>query len=198
RRQQSGGIVERRLPQRPEANGAAAIGGGILNFKALRNRGEFLLRLLQSHSGLQARVSFDPARAAVFEFVAAGLEDILHRNRHPEVHAPADEGAVKALGRNADNGVHDTVEALCFADNLAVAMEPVLPKLRADHGDWMRALALIFSWQEAAAEDGVYSDGVKIIRRYDAAGGALGAIADAERGTANLADEGGFAKRAAA
>src|SRR6266705_1135639 len=33
---------------------------------------------------------------------------------------------------------------------------------------------------EAAAENGMDSDGVKIIRRYDASGGDLGAIADAE------------------
>src|ERR1700747_3773240 len=69
-----------------------------------------------------SRIGFNPAHAAIFELISAGLEDVLHRNRHPEVHAPADKSAVKALGCNADDGVHDTVKALRFADDLRIAM----------------------------------------------------------------------------
>src|SRR5256885_15007200 len=93
-----------------------------------------------------------PARAAIFELVAAGLEDVLHGGGHPEVHAPADEGAVKAFAGDADDGVHDAVEALRLAHNLRIAAEAPLPQLVADHGDGMRALPLVFAGKEAAAE----------------------------------------------
>src|SRR6185437_2687316 len=84
---------------------------------------------------------------------------------------------------------------VCSSD--LIAIEAVLPKLVADHDHGMRALALIFARQKAAAEDRVYADGVKVIGRDDAASGALGAIADAERSAGNLADEGRFAERTA-
>ena len=92
--------------------------------------------------------------------------------------------------------MHDTVEALCFADNLAIAMEVPLPKLIGDHRDGMRTLSLIFVGQKAATEDRVDADGVKVIGRDNTASGALGAIPDAERNAGNLADEGRFAERA--
>src|SRR5256885_3049290 len=137
-----------------------------------------------------------PARAAIFELVAAGLEDVLHGGGHPEVHAPADEGAVEALGGDADDGVHDAVKALRLADDLRIATEATLPELITDHRDRMRALTCVLLWKKPAAENRVHSDGIKIIRGDDAAGGALGAIADAERGAGNFADEDRFAERA--
>src|ERR1043166_1486282 len=76
-------------------------------------------------------------------------------------------------------------------------MEAPLPKLIADDHYGMRALALILSGQEAAAERRGYADGGEIVGGDDATGGALGAIANAERGASNLADEGAFAQRAA-
>ena len=53
----------------------------------------------------------------------------------------------------------------------------------------MRALTCIFLWKKSAAENRVHSDGIKIIRGYNAADGALGTLADAERGAGNFADE---------
>src|SRR5213078_1961742 len=116
---------------------------------------------------------------------------------HPEVHAPADEGAVKAFAGDADDGVHDAVEALRLAHNLRIAAEAPLPQLVADHGDGMRALPLIFAGKEAAAEHGRNADGVEVVGGNDAAGGALGPIADAECGAGDFADEERLAEGAA-
>ncbi len=159
--------------------------------------GEFLLSLGEGDAGLEARVGFDPARAAIFELVAAGLEDVLHGGGHPEVHAPADEGAVKAFGGDADDGVHDAVEALRLADDLRIAAEAPLPQLVTDDGDGMRALPLVFAGKEAAAEHRGNADGVEVVGRDDAAGGALGTIADAERGAGDFTDEERLAEGAA-
>src|SRR5258708_21365736 len=59
----------------------------------------------------------------------------------------------------------------------------------ADHRHGMRALSLVFSGEEAAAEHGGNADGVEVVGGDDAAGGALGAIAHAERGAGDFADE---------
>src|SRR5580704_7809836 len=180
--QKGAGVVEGRLPQRPESNGPAAISGGILGLEAAGDCGEFLLSLGEGYAGLEACVGFDPARAAIFKLVAAGLEDVLHGSGHPEVHAPTDEGAVKAFGGDADDGVHYAVEALRLADDLRITAEAPLPELVADYGDGMRALPLVFAGKEAATKHGGNADGVEVVGGDDAAGGALGTIADAERG----------------
>src|SRR6266478_1917071 len=61
----------------------------------------------------------------------------------------------------------------------------------------MRALSGIFVGQEAAAEYGGNADGVEVVGGDDAAGGALGTIADAERGAGDFADEERLAEGAA-
>ena len=93
--------------------------------------------------------------------------------------------------------MHDAVEALRLADDLPIATEAPLPQLVADHGDGMRALPLVFAGKETAAEHGGNADGVEVVGRDDAAGGALGTIADAERGAGDFADEERLAESAA-
>ena len=93
--------------------------------------------------------------------------------------------------------MHDAVKALRPADDLRIATEATLPELIADDGDGMRALPNVLARQKAAAENRMHADGVEVVGGDDAAGGALGAIADAERGAGNFADEDRFAERAA-
>src|SRR5207237_1258841 len=187
-------VIEGRLPKRPKADGATAIGGRIRGFETARNRGEFLLRLGQRDPRLQARVGFDPAGAAVFEFVAASLKKILHGSGDPKIHGPADESTVKTFRSDTDDGVNHPVEPLCLADDMRITIKPALPEPVADYDDRMRTLANVFSGKEAAAENGGHTDGVKVIRGNDAAGGALDASADAETGAGDFADKGGFAE----
>src|SRR5256885_3273065 len=162
---------------------------GILRRKATGDCRHFLLRLLQRYSRLQSRIGLNPARAAIFQLVAAGFKNIFHRSGHPKLHAPADKSSEKSFRRDAHDGVHDSVQALRFADDLRIAFESSLPELITDHHDRMCALTCVFLWKKSAAENRVHSDGVKIIRGYDAADGALGTLADAERGAGNFADE---------
>jgi len=61
----------------------------------------------------------------------------------------------------------------------------------------MRTPSGIVVGQEATAEHGWNADGVEVIGGDDAAGGALGTIADAERGTSDFADEERLAEAAA-
>src|SRR5262249_18359760 len=113
-----------------------------------------------------------------------------------KVHSPADERSVKSLRGDADDRMHDTVEPLCFADDFGIASKAALPKPIADHRDGMRALALVFTREEAPAENGAHASSVEIIRGNDATYGVFGAIADAKSGAGNFADEGRFAQRA--
>src|SRR5215831_19044226 len=74
--QQSSRAVERRLPQGPEPEPAAAIGRRIIIFQAFRHGGKFLLGLPKSDTRLQPGVPFNPTLAPVFEFVTAGLKRV--------------------------------------------------------------------------------------------------------------------------
>src|SRR5207237_398952 len=94
-----------------------AVGGRIIRLQALRHRGNFLLRLLQTGAGFQTAVRFNPTLTAIFEFVVAGLERVFHGSRHPKLHRPADECSVKTRGGHANNRVKHTVHALRLAEN---------------------------------------------------------------------------------
>ena len=52
-----------------------------------------------------------------------------------------------------------------FAQDVAIAMKPVLPHAIADHrdGECARLVRTIF-WEERAAEDGFYLQDIKIVR----------------------------------
>ena len=69
------------------------------------------------------------------------------------------------------------------------------PKLIADHYDRMRIAALILTWLEAAAENGMNTDSVEIVRRDNAAGRDFGVIADIQRAASNRSDESIVAER---
>src|SRR5258708_32155155 len=77
-------------------------------------------------------------------------------------------------------------EGLGLANHTWIAMKAVLPHLIADHGHWMRAAADVFTRLEPPAEDRPHAKRSEIVRRDHAAGGALGAIADAEGRAGNL------------
>src|SRR5580704_3436015 len=138
-------VIERRLPQRPDLDAAAAIGGGIVTFEPRGNGGNFLLGLTAGHARLESHVRFGPSRAAIFQFVVAGVESFQHRDRHPKLHGPADESPVEPLGSDPYDGVHDVIEALRLADDFWIASEVSLPKMVADHHDGMRVAAGVFA-----------------------------------------------------
>jgi len=72
------------------------------------------------------------------------------------------------------------VEPLPFPDDLRIAFEAPFPELVADHGHGVGVLPDVFARLESAAENRMYPNGVKIIRRYDAPCRDLGPVADAE------------------
>src|SRR5260370_5538232 len=61
----------------------------------------------------------------------------------------------------------------------------------------MGVAADVFSRLETAPENWMDTDGIKIIRGYDASNGALGAIAEAQRGAHDFVDDEGIDERAA-
>src|ERR1700687_5545938 len=66
-----------------------------------------------------------------------------------------------------------------------------------DHGYGMGVASSVFAGLETAAKKRMESDGVKIIRGYDASDGALGAIAKAERRRHDFVHDEGVDERAA-
>jgi len=70
-------------------------------------------------------------------------------------------------------------------------MIPILPRLVRDHRDGVRIPAGFLDRFEAAAQNRLDAERVEVIRGDDAAGGALRAIADGERGAEEpIGDEG--------
>ena len=191
--EQSARVVERRLPEGPEAQAAATIGGGVVGCEARGDGGNFLLGLGAGDSGLEAHIGFSPARAAVFEFVSAGFEGLLHRGGNPELHGPADEGSVEAWWGDSDDGVRNVVEALHFSDDVRIGVEAAMPELVADDDDGMGVAAGIVAGLEGAAESGANTNGVEIIGGDDAADGDFGAGSDIEGAGGDFADEEGVA-----
>ena len=63
-----------------------------------------------------------------------------------------------------------------------IAVEAFFPHPIADDGDRVSVAAEVFGGFEPAPQDRMDSQRVEIVGRDDAAGGALGAVADAERG----------------
>src|SRR5438034_11614746 len=70
RRRNSAGRVERRFPERKNLDAVAAIRFRKIVLQPFRDRGKFRLTLLPRHARFQKSVTFNPARAAVLEFVA--------------------------------------------------------------------------------------------------------------------------------
>ncbi len=99
----------------------------IIILEVLRDRRKLGLRLLAGNARFQKRVTFNPARPAIFEFVAGRIKCLLHRRRHPEVKRISDESAVKFFRRDANDRVLNAVEILRFADDRRVALVTVLP-----------------------------------------------------------------------
>ena len=82
------------------------------------------------------------------------------------------ERPAESFGRDANDGVHDAVEPLRLSNDGRIALEAALPKLVADHGDRMRAVADVFARLEATAKHGMDAYDIKIIRGDDTAGKA--------------------------
>src|SRR5215472_10928200 len=174
------GVIEGRFPQRPDLDTAAAIGGGILRCEPRRNGGNFLLSLIPGHARLESHIRFTPSRPAVFQFVTAAVKGFDHRGRHPILHVPPHKSAVEPFGRYPDDGVHEIIEALGLADDCWIAGEAGLPKMVADHHDWMSVAAGVFAWLKAPAQNGMDSNRVKIVRGDDTSSDDLGALANAQ------------------
>ena len=198
RRQKRARVVERRLPERVQPDAAAAVRLRVLGLETRRDARHLRLRLLDRHAGLEPQVAFDPAGAAILELVDAGVELPLHRGRHPELKRVADERAVEALRRHADDRVRQAGEHLRFADDVGIAAEAVLPRLVADHRHRMRVATGVLARVESAAENRTHADRVEVVRRDHAARRALGAIADAERRPRDFLGDERVGERAAA
>ena len=189
RREQRPRVVEGRLPERPEAQAAAAIGGGVVGGKARGDSGNFLLSLGARDARLETHIGFSPARAVVFEFVAAGFESLLHRGGNPELHRPADEGSVEAWRGDSDDCVRDVVEALHFSDDVWIGVETAVPELIADHDHRMGVAAGIVAGLEGAPEGRANTNGLEVIGGDDAADRGFRACADVESAGGDFADE---------
>jgi len=122
-------VLKRRLPQRPQSDSAATVRVREIGFQPFRRGGNLLLRLHASYAGLQPHVSFNPPSTAILQLVPAPFKIFLHRRWNPELHRPAHEGPMKALWRDAHNGVHNIIQPLRFPDNLRIALEASFPQL---------------------------------------------------------------------
>src|SRR5206468_4618273 len=111
------------------------------------------------------------------EPVGATVELRLHRRRNPELKGVSDKRAVKPVGSDTDDRMRQTREHLRLADDVRVAMKPVLPHLVTDHGHRMRIATDVLTGFEGAAEYGMDTDRLEIVRRHHAADNALRAIA---------------------
>src|SRR5437763_11890970 len=126
-------MIEWRLPQWSYPDAATTVAGRIIHLQLCRDCGDLLLCLCPTDGGLQAHIGFDPSRTAVLELVASAVEGFLHRGGNPEFHRPAYERPIESLWRDSDDGVRDIVQALCLADDVAVAFEAIAPKLITDY-----------------------------------------------------------------
>src|SRR6516165_5194642 len=197
-RKQMTGVIERRCPQRPDFDAAAAIGGGIFRFESRGNGRNFLLSLIAVHARLEPQEGFRPSRPAILQLVAARVENLQHRSRHPKLHAPADESPVKPLGRDPNDGVRGAVKTLRLADDFRVALEAGLPQMVADHYDRVRVAPGVFARRKAAAQYRMHSYGLKIVCGDDASGRDLGALANAQGRPGDGADKEGLTQGTAA
>src|SRR5439155_13597702 len=154
-------VVEWSLPQGEQSYAAAAVRRRIIVLQALCDRGYLGLGLLRSDARFEPHEALDPAGAAIFQFVSARGESLLHRYRDPELHGPADERAVETLRRNADYRVRHTVEHLRPADDRRIAVEPLIPHLVANDGNGMSITAEILGGFEAPPEDGTNSQRIE-------------------------------------
>ena len=77
-RKQMTGVIERRFPQRPDLDAAAAVRGGVLSREPRGNRRDFLLSLIAGHAELESHIRFRPSRAAIFQYAAAGIINFQH------------------------------------------------------------------------------------------------------------------------
>src|SRR4029077_1406607 len=132
----------------------------------------------------------------ILEFVSARFKSFFHRDRHPELHRPAHESPIETFRGHADNGVHHVIEPLRLSNDLRVALKPPLPQLVADHRHGMSVAPRLLAWLEAAAENRMYPDGIKIICGYDAPRSDFGAVADAQSGPHDFGDNEGINERA--
>ena len=61
-----------------QPDAAAAVRRRIIIFQSTRYCGDLGLRLLASHAWFEKNETFNPTRAAIFQFVSANVEDFLH------------------------------------------------------------------------------------------------------------------------
>src|SRR5437764_4511673 len=95
RRGNAARAVEWRFPEGKNLDAMAAICFGKIVLQSFRDRGKFRLSLLPRDARFEKRVTFNPARAAVLEFVTGIIKRLLHRRRDPEVERVTNEGAVE-------------------------------------------------------------------------------------------------------
>src|SRR5436190_15443656 len=167
----------------------AAIRLPIIVFESFRDRGKLGLPLLSRHTGFEKCVTFNPARAAIFEFVAGTVEGFLHRRRHPKVERVADKRAVKFLPRDANDRVLNSVKILRFANDIRIAFVTVLPRQVTNHRDRVRVSAAALFRSKSAAQNRSNPERVEIIRGNNSTARAFGAIADTQRCARDFIDD---------
>src|SRR5207253_10087872 len=140
-------------------------------------------------------VTFNPARPAVFEFVAGVIERLLHRRWHPEVERVADERAVESFRRHADDGVLNAVHILRFANDVRIAFVTIFPRHVTYDCDRMRVASRAFFGSKAAAKKWPHAKGVKMIRGHHSSDRTLGAVPNAQRCACDFIDNERLKKR---
>src|SRR5207244_11451129 len=121
-------------------------------------------RVTDRAAAIHQNEPFNPPCAAILELRGTGIELRLHRCRNPELKCVPDKGAVKPVGRDTDDGMRQTCEHLRLADDIRVAMKPVLQHLIAYKGNWMRIVTYVLEDFEADATHGFDYDFDSIVR----------------------------------
>src|SRR5439155_17843466 len=116
-------------------------------------------------------------------------KSLLHRDRNPKLHRPADERAIESFRGNADDNVRLPAQHLRFPDDCGIATEALFPHLITDYGYRMSVAAEVLGRFETATQYRADTQCFEVVRRHDAADCAFSSLADAECSAHDLVDD---------
>ncbi len=182
------------LEHRVHGRAAVAIRLRILALEVPREHGDFVLRLPQGDSRLQAALDRQLAVVAVDEEILSGIgrECAGHREGDVEVGPVEDVEAGERLRRDPDDGEVFSVQANGPADGGRIAAELAPPEVRRKDRDGVAAGHRVLLFAKAAADGRLDAEHGEVIARHeepaldDRGGVAVGA--EAERGQRRVGD----------
>jgi hypothetical protein len=138
-------------------------------------------RLLRRHARLQPRHDRQPAAAAVLQVVPGRRHLRLHHHRHEHVGAFADDDAVEARRRDADDRHRLAVERHAAVEDRRVAIEAPRPVAVGEDDHRMSAWRAVVVLREGAADVRAHAEDVEVVAGDQLAVDAFGLAVGDER-----------------